>query len=174
MVIRENGEMDSEDEADLDDMHPLEDADIGDEEFRAIMDLFADIRPHMNRYSSILKVRAALVESEEHEHNVATEKAIIDMQTIDIRIKPLNGVILYGEPGTGKTLLAKSVANSTSTTVWHVVGIELIQKHLGDALKWVKEIFRVADDLPPSIVVIDEINAVGTKRYDAHSESEVR
>ncbi|CAN1269927.1 26S proteasome regulatory subunit 4 homolog B [Linum perenne] len=82
----------------------------------------------------------------------------------DIGIKPPKGVILYGEPGTGKTLLAKAVAHSTSATFLRVVGSELIQKYLGDGPKLVRELFRVADDLSPSIVFIDEIDAVGTKR----------
>ncbi|KAL6209893.1 hypothetical protein ACLB2K_020832 [Fragaria x ananassa] len=90
----------------------------------------------------------------------------------DIGIRPPKGVILYGEPGTGKTLLAKAVANSTSATFLCVVGSELIQKYLGDGPKLLRELFRVADDLSPSIVFFDEINAVGTKRYDAHSGGE--
>lgn len=90
----------------------------------------------------------------------------------DIGIKPPKGVILYGEPGTGKTLLAKAVANSTSATFLRVVGSELIQKYLGDGPKLVRELFKVADELAPSIVFIDEIDAVGTKRYDAHSGGE--
>lgn len=90
----------------------------------------------------------------------------------DIGIKPPKGVILYGEPGTGKTLLAKAVANSTSASFLRVVGSELIQKYLGDGPKLVRELFRVADELAPSIVFIDEIDAVGTKRYDAHSGGE--
>jgi len=64
------------------------------------------------------------------------------------------GVILYGEPGTGKTLLAKAVAHSTSATFLRVVGSELIQKYLGDGPKLVRELFRVADELAPSIVFI--------------------
>jgi 26S proteasome regulatory subunit T2 len=87
----------------------------------------------------------------------------------EIGIKPPKGVILYGEPGTGKTLLAKAVANQTSATFLRVVGSELIQKYLGDGPKLVRELFRVADDLSPSIVFIDEIDAVGTKRYDSSS-----
>jgi 26S proteasome regulatory subunit T2 len=90
----------------------------------------------------------------------------------DIGIKPPKGVILYGEPGTGKTLLAKAVANSTSATFLRVVGSELIQKYLGDGPKLVRELFRVADELSPTIVFIDEIDAVGTKRYDANSGGE--
>jgi len=90
----------------------------------------------------------------------------------DIGIKPPKGVILYGEPGTGKTLLAKAVANSTSATFLRIVGSELIQKYLGDGPKLVRELFRVADELAPSIVFIDEIDAVGTKRYDSQSGGE--
>jgi 26S proteasome regulatory subunit T2 len=69
---------------------------------------------------------------------------------------PPQGVILYGEPGTGKTLLAKAVANSTSATFLRVVGSELIQKYLGDGPKLVRELFRVADENAPSIVFIGE------------------
>jgi 26S proteasome regulatory subunit T2 len=87
----------------------------------------------------------------------------------DIGIKPPKGVILYGEPGTGKTLLAKAVANHTAATFLRVVGSELIQKYLGDGPKLVRELFRVADDLSPTIVFIDEIDAVGSKRYDSSS-----
>ena len=87
----------------------------------------------------------------------------------DIGIKPPKGVILYGEPGTGKTLLAKAVANQTSATFLRVVGSELIQKYLGDGPKLVRELFRVADDMSPTIVFIDEIDAVGSKRYDSSS-----
>ena len=90
----------------------------------------------------------------------------------DIGIKPPKGVILYGEPGTGKTLLAKAVANSTSASFLRVTGSELIQKYLGDGPKLVREIFRVADENAPSLVFIDEIDAIGTKRYDSTSSGE--
>ncbi len=66
----------------------------------------------------------------------------------------MQGVILYGEPGTGKTLLAKAVAHSTSASFLRVVGSELIQKYLGDGPKLVRELFRVADEMAPSIVFI--------------------
>lgn len=80
-------------------------------------------------------------------------------------IKPPKGVILYGVPGTGKTLLAKAVANQTSATFLRIVGSELIQKYLGDGPKLVRELFRVAEEHAPSIIFIDEIDAIGTKRY---------
>lgn len=90
----------------------------------------------------------------------------------EMGIKPPKGVILYGPPGTGKTLLAKAVANQTSATFLRVVGSELIQKYLGEGPKLVRELFRVAQENAPSIVFIDEIDAIGTKRYDASSGGE--
>merc|ERR1712066_554737 len=90
----------------------------------------------------------------------------------DVGIKPPKGVILYGVPGTGKTLLAKAVASETSATFLRVVGSELIQKYLGDGPKLVREMFRVAAEHAPSIIFIDEIDAVATKRYDTTSGGE--
>ncbi|XP_001944737.2 26S proteasome regulatory subunit 4 [Acyrthosiphon pisum] len=90
----------------------------------------------------------------------------------EMGIQPPKGVILYGPPGTGKTLLAKAVANQTSATFLRVVGSELIQKYLGDGPKLVRELFRVAEQYSPSIVFIDEIDAVGTKRYNSNSGGE--
>merc|ERR1711920_489157 len=90
----------------------------------------------------------------------------------EMGIRPPKGVILYGPPGTGKTLLAKAVANQTAATFLRVVGSELIQKYLGDGPKLVRELFRVADENAPSIVFIDEIDAIGTKRYDSTSGGE--
>eukprot|EP00746_Dinoflagellata_sp_MGD_P000789 gnl/MRDRNA2_/MRDRNA2_101427_c0_seq1.p1 gnl/MRDRNA2_/MRDRNA2_101427_c0~~gnl/MRDRNA2_/MRDRNA2_101427_c0_seq1.p1 ORF type:complete len:479 (+),score=123.53 gnl/MRDRNA2_/MRDRNA2_101427_c0_seq1:112-1437(+) len=90
----------------------------------------------------------------------------------DVGIKPPKGVILYGCPGTGKTLLAKAVANETAATFLRVVGSELIQKYLGDGPKLVREMFRVAQEHAPSIIFIDEIDAVATKRYDTTSGGE--
>jgi 26S proteasome regulatory subunit T2 len=90
----------------------------------------------------------------------------------EMGIKPPKGVILYGPPGTGKTLLAKAVANQTSATFLRVVGSELIQKYLGEGPKLVRELFKVAQDNAPSIVFIDEIDAIGLKRYDSQSGGE--
>lgn len=64
------------------------------------------------------------------------------------------------------------MANQTSATFLRVVGSELIQKYLGDGPKLVRELFRVAEEHAPAIVFIDEIDAVGTKRYDSNSGGE--
>ncbi|PYH87942.1 26S protease regulatory subunit 4 [Aspergillus ellipticus CBS 707.79] len=90
----------------------------------------------------------------------------------EMGIKPPKGVILYGAPGTGKTLLAKAVANQTSATFLRIVGSELIQKYLGDGPRLVRQIFQVAAEHAPSIVFIDEIDAIGTKRYESTSGGE--
>ncbi|EPS35381.1 hypothetical protein H072_11236 [Dactylellina haptotyla CBS 200.50] len=90
----------------------------------------------------------------------------------EMGIKPPKGVILYGVPGTGKTLLAKAVANQTSATFLRIVGSELIQKYLGDGPRLVRQIFQVAAEHAPSIVFIDEIDAIGTKRYESTSGGE--
>ncbi|GJU68478.1 26S proteasome regulatory subunit 4 homolog A [Tanacetum coccineum] len=70
------------------------------------------------------------------------------------------------------SFILKAAANSTSATFLRVVSGELIQKYLGDGPKLGRELFRDADDLSPSIIFIDEIDVVGTKRYDAHSGGE--
>ncbi|KAI3402598.2 RPT2 [Candida oxycetoniae] len=90
----------------------------------------------------------------------------------EMGIKPPKGVILYGAPGTGKTLLAKAVANSTSATFLRIVGSELIQKYLGDGPRLCRQIFQIAGEHAPSIVFIDEIDAIGTKRYESTSGGE--
>ncbi|CAE8587413.1 unnamed protein product [Polarella glacialis] len=90
----------------------------------------------------------------------------------DVGIKPPKGVILYGVPGTGKTLLAKAVAAETSATFLRVVGSSVLFEYLGDGPKLVREMFRVAQEHAPSIIFIDEIDAVATKRYDTTSGGE--
>uniref|UniRef100_A0A2K5IAP5 26S proteasome regulatory subunit 4 n=1 Tax=Colobus angolensis palliatus TaxID=336983 RepID=A0A2K5IAP5_COLAP len=90
----------------------------------------------------------------------------------EMGIKPPKGVIFYGPPGTGKTLLVKAVANQTLATFLSVAGSEPIQKYLGDGPKLVRELFPVAEEHAPSIMFIDEIDAIGTKRYDSNSGGE--
>ncbi|RMY79314.1 hypothetical protein D0863_00130 [Hortaea werneckii] len=90
----------------------------------------------------------------------------------EMGIRPPKGVILYGAPGTGKTLLAKAVANQTSATFMRIVGSELIQKYLGDGPRLVRQLFQTAAENAPSIVFIDEIDAIGSKRYESTSGGE--
>ena len=81
-------------------------------------------------------------------------------------IKPPKGVLLVGPPGCGKTMLAKAVASSTDCSFIRLVGSELAQKYIGEGGLMVRELFDFAREKAPSIVFIDEIDAIGAKRLD--------
>lgn len=89
-----------------------------------------------------------------------------------VGINPPKGVLLHGPPGTGKTLLAKAVAHSTNATFIEVVGSELVQKFIGEGAKLVNEIFEMARKKAPSIVFIDEIDALASKRMEMGTSGE--
>jgi 26S proteasome regulatory subunit T3 len=86
-----------------------------------------------------------------------------------IGIDPPRGVLLYGPPGTGKTMMAKAVANATTAAFITMVGSEFVQKYLGEGPRMVRDVFRLARENAPSIVFIDEIDAIGTKRFDSQT-----
>ncbi|MDK2983371.1 MAG: proteasome regulatory subunit [Thermococcaceae archaeon] len=83
-----------------------------------------------------------------------------------IGIEPPKGVLLYGPPGCGKTLMAKAVAREVNATFIRVVGSELVRKYIGEGARLVSELFELAREKAPSIVFIDEIDAIGAKRLD--------
>jgi proteasome regulatory subunit len=89
-----------------------------------------------------------------------------------VGINPPRGILLHGPPGTGKTLLAKAVAASTNSTFIEVVGSELVQKFIGEGAKLVKEMFQLAREKAPSIVFIDEIDAIAATRVDVGTSGE--
>jgi len=89
-----------------------------------------------------------------------------------IGIDPPKGILLYGEPGTGKTLLAKAVATATKSTFIEVVGSELVQKFIGEGAKLVKEIFELAREKAPTIIFIDEIDALAATRIEIGTSGE--
>ncbi len=89
-----------------------------------------------------------------------------------VGIQPPKGILLYGEPGTGKTLLAKAVAASTNSTFIQIVGSELVQKFIGEGAKLVKEIFELAREKAPSIIFIDELDSLAAKRVDLGTSGE--
>ncbi len=89
-----------------------------------------------------------------------------------IGITPPKGILLYGPPGTGKTLLAKAVANSTKSTFIEIAGSELVQKFIGEGAKLVKEIFDLAKAKSPSIIFIDELDAIASVRVDVGTSGE--
>ena len=89
-----------------------------------------------------------------------------------VGITPPKGILLYGPPGTGKTILAKAVAASTHSTFIEVVGSELVQKFIGEGAKLVKEIFQLAREKAPSIIFIDEMDAIAATRMDVGTSGE--
>ncbi|MEI6104567.1 MAG: proteasome-activating nucleotidase [Methanothrix sp.] len=82
----------------------------------------------------------------------------------EIGIEPPRGVLLYGLPGTGKTMLAKAVAHESRATFIHMSGSELVHKFIGEGAQLVRDIFQMAREKAPSIIFIDEIDAVGSIR----------
>merc|ERR1712216_45431 len=84
-----------------------------------------------------------------------------------IGIDPPRGVLMWGPPGTGKTMMAKAVANATTASFITMVGSEFVQKYLGEGPRMVRDVFRMAKENAPSIIFIDEIDAIATKRFDA-------
>ncbi|KAB1202184.1 hypothetical protein CJ030_MR8G009793 [Morella rubra] len=82
-------------------------------------------------------------------------------------IRPPKGVLLYGPPGTGKTLMARACAAQTNATFLKLAGPQLVQMFVGDGAKLVRDAFQLAKEKSPCIIFIDEIDAIGTKRFDS-------
>ena len=81
-----------------------------------------------------------------------------------IGVEPPKGILLYGAPGTGKTLIAKAVAHEAKATFIRMSGSELVHKFIGEGAGLVRELFQLARERAPAIVFIDEIDAVGSMR----------
>jgi proteasome regulatory subunit len=90
----------------------------------------------------------------------------------ELGIEPPKGVLLYGPPGCGKTLLAKAVAGESEATFIRLVASELAQKFVGEGARMVRELFALARRKAPSIVLIDEIDAIAAKRLDIGTSGE--
>lgn len=89
-------------------------------------------------------------------------------------IDPPRGVLLHGAPGTGKTLLAKAVANESGSNFVAINGPEVMSKYVGEAEKKIREIFKQAEENAPTIIFIDEIDAIAPKREEVTGEVERR
>ena len=89
-------------------------------------------------------------------------------------VEPPKGVLLHGPPGTGKTLLARAVASETESNFILLNGPEIMSKFYGESEKRVREIFQEAEKSAPSIIFIDEIDAIAPKREDVQGEVERR
>jgi len=82
-------------------------------------------------------------------------------------IRPPKGILLYGPPGTGKTLIARACAAQTNATYLKLAGPQLVQMFIGDGAKLVRDAFALAKEKAPCIIFIDEVDAIGTKRFDS-------
>lgn len=90
----------------------------------------------------------------------------------DMGISPPKGVLLYGPPGTGKTLIAKALAKETNATFIELVGSELVQKFIGEGAKLVKDLFELARNKAPTIIFIDELDAIASRRIENGTSGE--
>jgi proteasome regulatory subunit len=91
---------------------------------------------------------------------------------IEVGVEPPHGILLYGPPGNGKTLIAKAVAHRAKATFIRMSGSELVQKYIGEGARLVRDVFQIAREKAPSIVFIDEIDSVGSRRtYDGTTGS---
>jgi len=89
-----------------------------------------------------------------------------------VGIDPPKGILLYGPPGTGKTLLAKAVANETNATFIKVVASEFVKKYIGEGARMVREVFELAKEKAPSIIFIDELDAVAAQRLKSSTSGD--
>ena len=89
-------------------------------------------------------------------------------------IEAPKGVLIYGPPGTGKTLLAKAVASESDANFIHIAGPELVSKFVGESEEKMRQIFKDAEDNAPSIIFMDELDAIAPKREEATGEVERR
>lgn len=115
----------------------------------------------------------------EKEINELTEAVILPLLNPkgfeQLGIEPPNAVLLHGLPGTGKTLLAKAVANKAQATFISLSGSDLVRKYIGEGAKLVRDVFRLGKEKKPAIIFIDEIDAVGSHRFNtANGDREVQ
>ncbi|MGA7897468.1 MAG: CDC48 family AAA ATPase [Nitrososphaeraceae archaeon] len=89
-------------------------------------------------------------------------------------IEPHNGILMYGSPGCGKTLIAKALASESEANFYIINGPEIVNKYYGETEARLRDIFKEARDSAPSIIFIDEIDAIAPKREEAFGDVEKR
>ncbi|KAI6166712.1 26S proteasome subunit P45 [Pisolithus thermaeus] len=104
------------------------------------------------------------------------EAIVLPMEQADkfktLGIKPPKGCLMYGPPGTGKTLLARACAAQTKACYLKLAGPSLVQMFIGDGAKLVRDAFELAKEKAPAIIFIDELDAIGTKRFDSEKSGD--
>ncbi|MFA9516479.1 proteasome-activating nucleotidase [Halopenitus sp. H-Gu1] len=103
----------------------------------------------------------------------AVEDPLENPEVFDIvGVDPPSGVLLHGPPGTGKTMLAKAVANESDATFIKMAGSELVRKFIGEGSRLVRDLFELAAEREPAVIFIDEIDAVAAKRTDSKTSGD--
>ncbi|KAG6820704.1 26S proteasome regulatory subunit 6A-B [Arthromyces matolae] len=104
------------------------------------------------------------------------EAIVLPMEQADkfktLGIRPPKGCLMYGPPGTGKTLLARACASQTKACYLKLAGPSLVQMFIGDGAKLVRDAFALAKEKAPAIIFIDELDAIGTKRFDSEKSGD--
>ena len=159
-------------------------------------ELDPDARVAVNNSLSIVKqldretdVRARVMQVEHSPEVTYADIGGLDDQLVEVRetvemplqqpemfeqvgIDPPSGVLLHGPPGTGKTMLAKAVANQTNATFIKMAGSELVHKFIGEGAKLVRDLFEVARKNEPAVIFIDEIDAIAAKRTESKTSGD--
>jgi len=103
----------------------------------------------------------------------AVEDPLEDPEQFEaVGVEPPSGVLLHGPPGTGKTMLAKAVANESDATFIKMAGSELVRKFIGEGSRLVRDLFELAAEREPAVIFIDEIDAVAAKRTDSKTSGD--
>ncbi|AWB27846.1 proteasome-activating nucleotidase Pan2 [Halococcoides cellulosivorans] len=103
----------------------------------------------------------------------AVEQPLIEADRfVEVGVEPPSGVLLHGPPGTGKTMLAKAVANETDATFIKMAGSELVQKFIGEGARLVRDLFELAAEHEPAVIFIDEIDAIAAKRTESKTSGD--
>ncbi|PSP18197.1 peptidase [Halobacteriales archaeon QH_10_67_13] len=103
----------------------------------------------------------------------AVEQPLMNAEQFDaVGIDPPSGVLLHGPPGTGKTMLAKAVANQTDATFIKMAGSELVHKFIGEGAKLVRDLFELASQHQPAVIFIDEIDAIAARRTESKTSGD--
>jgi len=113
------------------------------------------------------------IDDQVREVREAVEEPLERPETFEtVGVEPPSGVLLHGPPGTGKTMLAKAVANETDATFIKMAGSELVHKFIGEGAKLVRDLFEVARENEPSVLFVDEIDAIASKRTDSKTSGD--
>ncbi|MFC7046986.1 proteasome-activating nucleotidase [Halobacteriaceae archaeon GCM10025711] len=113
------------------------------------------------------------LEEELREVRETVEEPLVNAEQFEaVGIDPPSGVLLHGPPGTGKTMMAKAVANRVDATFIRMAGSELVRKFIGEGSRLVRDLFDLAEQHEPAIIFIDEIDAIASRRTDSKTSGD--